>query len=81
MHNRPTEDQMATIYSAIRYGDDLRAACKILGIPKKRVEYWLRIADRARKKQRWGDKLTKDDKACLKLDNLIMSANRRRRRG
>ena len=79
MKNRPTNDQMATIYSAIRHGDSLKKACKMLKIPKRRLDYWLKIAKRARGKKRWGDKLNKDDKACIKLDNLIMSAKRRRR--
>lgn len=79
MKEKPTEDQMATIYSAIRNGDSLRTACKILDIPERQVKYWRKKARRARGKMSWGDKLNKVDKACLKLDELIKSAHRRRR--
>lgn len=80
MKEKPSEDQMATLYSAVRYGDSIDKACKILKISRRQYDYWIKRAKRAKKKEHWDDPLTKDERQCLKLFNLMRSASIRRRR-
>ena len=79
MEEKPTEDQMATIYSCIRYGDSIRTACKILDIPVKQYLLWKKKADKAKRKKAWDVRLNDEEAACIKLEELIKSADVRRR--
>lgn len=80
MKEKPSEDQMATIYSAIRYGDGIKGACRILHITKNQVDYWLKVAEKAKRKRRWDAEISVEEEQCLKLDELMRSADFRRRR-
>lgn len=78
MRSKPTEDEMATIYSAVRYGDNIKAACKMLNISSRQVDFWLKKANRAFNKRRWDEEPNDDEKTCEKLKELIESAKQRR---
>lgn len=79
MKDHPNEDEMATVYSAIRNGDTLKTSCKILKVPYGRMDFWIRKGKKAKRKKQVGDPISESEGKCLKLYNLVQSAKRRKR--